>query len=232
MRLIVIFFFTLLFCFNGTSQHVVEIDCDTMRYEYAAYADSIGYYEDLFAGTHEAKVSDNRLRLAYFVALRHYPELKQAKVKLKLKPISSTMQAQPRWDFIFQKRSARSYAVFVNSNASITGISYQDLSFNSLVGWIGHEMAHVLDYSKKNNGQLFAFISSYVFDKNELRRTERKADKVTIKHGLGMQLLEGVNFFHRSKKVKKAYREKKKKYYLTPEEIIADIEDQCHDKKH
>ncbi|MFM7300920.1 MAG: hypothetical protein ACKO1R_07260, partial [Crocinitomicaceae bacterium] len=81
MKIQAVFFFTLIFCVNASTQHVLEIDCDTTRYEYGAYADSIGYYEDLFAGTHEAKVSDNRLRLAYFVALRHYPELKQAKVK-------------------------------------------------------------------------------------------------------------------------------------------------------
>lgn len=212
------------------SQSDLKLDCDTTHFEYNAYVDSIGYYEDLFADSHVSEITDKRLRLAFFVALRHYPELNQVKVHLKLKPIASTMQAQPRWDFIFHKRKNRNYSVFVNSNASITGLSYQDLSFNSLVGWIGHEMAHLLDYSKKSNRQLFAFISSYVFDKNELRRTERKADKVTINHGLGSQLLEGVNFFHRSKKIKNTYREKKKKYYLSPEEIIVGINEQCHEK--
>lgn len=225
------FLITAIFCLPLKAQHTLEVDCDTTRYEYSVYADSLGYYEDLFAGDHQVKVMDKRLRLAYFVALRHYPELKKVKVKLIEKPIASTMQAQPKWDFIFHKRKERKYTVCVNSDASITGMNYQDLSFNSLVGWIGHELAHLLDYSKKDNSQLLFFISAYVFDKNELRRTERKADKVTIKHGLGMQLLEGVDFFHRSKKVKKSYREKKKKYYLTQEEIIASIEEQCHDRK-
>ena len=87
---------------------------------------------------------------------------------------------------------------------------YKDLSFNSLVGWIGHEFAHILDYSKMNNRDLISFIASYVFDKDKMKKTERKADKETIKHGLGKQLLDGANYFIEIKKYQENTRKRKK----------------------
>ena len=101
------------------------------------------------------------------------------------------MQAQPYSDFLFRKKGNRKYKVIVNKTSDVNGMYYKDLSFNSLVGWIGHEFAHILDYSKMNNTDLISFIASYVFDKDKMKKTERKADKETIKHGLGIQLLDG-----------------------------------------
>lgn len=201
--------------------------CDTLHCNFSQYKDSLSIYEANFSSHHKIKTDDDKLKLAYYVALTHYPELKDAHVKLRMKSISATMQAQPKWDFIFRTKKNRNYQIFVNTSESFTGITYKDLSFNSLVGWIGHEMAHLTDYSEKDNGELIRFIASYVFDNNELKRTERKADKLTIQHGLGTQLLEGVNFFHRNRKVKNSYREKNKKYYLSPEEIVSDINQLC-----
>lgn len=225
--ILLLFFSTRLF---GQSEVCHMIFCDTLYCNATQYKDSLAIYEARYATHHKIKSDDEILTLAYYVALSHYPELKEAHVKLKLKPISSTMQAQPKWDFLFRTRKNRNYQIFVNTSESFTGITYKDLSFNSLVGWIGHEMAHLTEYSCKDNGQLVSFIASYVFDQNELKRTERKADKLTIQHGLGTQLLEGVNFFHRDRKVKNSYREKNKKYYLSPEEIVADINQMCSQK--
>jgi len=206
------------------------IFCDTSYCDVSQYLDSLKSYEKKYAGKHEVKTDDLSLKLAYYVALSHYPELQQVHVKLRLKPLPTTMQAQPQWDFLLHTRKNRAYQIYVNINEGYTGITYKDLSFNSLVGWIGHEMAHITEYVEKDNRELVSFIASYVLDKNELRRTEHKADKLTIQHGLGTQLLEGVNFFHRNRKVKNSYREKNKKYYLSPEEIVADINQMCTQK--
>ena len=141
------------------------------------------------------------------------------------------MQAQPNSDFVFRNKGNRKYKVIVNKTSDVNGMYYKDLSFNSLVGWIGHEFAHILDYSKMNNTDLISFIASYVFDKDKMKKTERRADKETIKHGLGIQLLDGANFFHRNKKISRKYKEKKKEYYLSREEIINDINSNCNHKK-
>ncbi len=87
------------------------------------------------------------------MALRHYPELNETSLKVRLKNISATMQAQPKWSFLFKSKEDRGYQILVNKDNSITGMCYQDLSFNSLVGWIGHELAHILDYTKKTTSK-------------------------------------------------------------------------------
>ena len=137
------------------------------------------------------------------------------------------MQAQPSPNFIYKRKNKRGYSIFVNNNPELTGLNYEELSFNGLVGWIGHEFAHLIDYSSMNNRELLGFIASYVFDKRTMRRTERNADKETIKRGLGIQLLDGVAFFEKHNKVSKKYRKRKQKNYLSEKEIIVDINNNC-----
>ena len=60
-----------------------------------------------------------------------------------------------------------------------------------------------------------------------MKKTEREADRETIKHGLGTQLLDGINFFHRNKKISKRYKKKKQDFYLSPKEIIVNINENC-----
>jgi hypothetical protein len=227
MRLLLVFYFLSFVCRAQDCNVKFEIDCDTSLFAFEEYRDSLKFYEDYFGKSKDFKLSDEKLKLAFYVALRHYPELKESPLKIKLKSITATMQAQPKWNFIFRKRVNRSYQIFVNKDNSVNGMNYQDLSFNSLVGWIGHELAHILDYSKKDNLEMIAFIVDYISSKDRMRKIETKADKETIRHGLGIQLLDGVNFFHKNKRISREYREKKKKYYLSPEEIVAEIKQNC-----
>jgi hypothetical protein len=205
----------------------LNIDCDTTKFSFDQYKDSLAFYESFFGKNKDVKIKDEKLKLAFFVALRHFPELKESSLKIKLKSISTTMQAQPKWTFIFRAKEHRGYQILVNRDSSSNGMFYRDLSFNSLVGWIGHEFAHILDYSKKDNFEMIGFIADYVTSKERMRKVERKADKETIRHGLGIQLLDGVTFFHKNRRVTKEYRERKKNYYLSPEEIIAEIQQNC-----
>ncbi len=226
-------YFTAFFVFIGSyafaqkSSLKPHIYCDTAKYELSQYQDSLEFYKKKYGRKRHLHTKDEILKLAFYVALSHYPELYNTKICLQLKPIASTMQAQPEADFIFRKKRNRKYKILINNDKQINGMFYRDLSFNSLVGWIGHELAHILDYSQKDNKKLIRFISSYVFSKKDMKKTEREADRVTIKHGLGAQLLDGINFFHRNKKISRQYKKKKKDFYLSPEEIIVDINKNC-----
>ena len=206
---------------------MAHINCDTAHFHYTDYADSLPLFVQKMGTKKELKTNDKRLQTAFYVALSRYPELHRKKITLRLKAIPSTMQAQPNANFLLKRKDKRGYRIFVNDNPESTGIDYRELSFNALVGWLGHELAHLIDYSSMNNRELIGFVTGYIFDKREMRRTERQADRETIKRGLGVQLLDGAHFFHRSKKVSKKYRKKNKKYYLSEEEIIADIKKNC-----
>ncbi|MAA57952.1 MAG: hypothetical protein CL855_05725 [Cryomorphaceae bacterium] len=205
-----------------------QINCDTAHFHFEDYIDSMNYYETQMGAKKNLSTNDERLKLAFYVALNRYPELYHTRITLKHKPISSTMQAQPSPDFLFKRKSKRAYRIFVNNNPNLTGINYEELSFNGLVGWIGHEFAHLIDYNSMNNRALLSFIGGYLFDKRTMRRTERNADRETIKRGLGIQLLDGVAFFEKNNKVSKKYRRRKQKNYLSEAEIIVDIERNCH----
>ena len=216
----------ILFAQNSHLSH--KINCDTAHFHFEDYVDSMEQYELRMGAKKNLSTGDERLKLAFYVALNRYPELHHTRITLKHKPINSTMQAQPSPDFLLQRKSKRAYRIFVNNNPDLTGLNYEDLSFNGLVGWVVHEFAHLIDYNAMKNRELLGFIAGYVFDKRKMRRTERNADKETIKRGLGIQLLDGVVFFEKNNKVSKKYRKRKLKNYLSEEEIIVDINRNCH----
>ena len=228
------FFLSLIISTNASiifSQNLnseIHIDCDTTSYNFNDYVDSLSAYEMQMGNKKHLHTKDKRLKLAFYVALQHYPELQHKKISLKLKSIGSTMQAQPSPNFIVKRKIKRGYSIFVNNNSDLTGLDYTELTFNGLVGWIGHEFAHLIDYSSMNNRELLGFITAYIFDKRTMRKTERNADRETIKRGLGIQLLDGVAFFEKHNKVSKKYRKRKQKNYLSEKEIIVDINSNCH----
>lgn len=229
-RILFFFCFQLLLSFFSFSQDThsdFKTDCDTNLYLYEEYKDSLAFYEAHFGRTKKTNIRDKKLKLAFYVALRHFPELNDVHMKVDLKRISATMMAQPTFGFLFHKQENRRYQIYVNKSQANNGMYYKDLTFNSQVGWIGHEFAHILDYSQKSNKELLIFISKYVSSKKELKKTECEADRVAIKHGLGKQLLEGVNYFYTNKRISKAYREKKKSYYLSPEQIVIEMAENC-----
>lgn len=224
--LIRIFLFTFIFGTNSIfSQDSCEIDYSIKQHFFVqeTFKDSLAYFRKLFRKTKKISKKDNRLELAFYVALRHYPELRKTNIRVKFKKINTTMIAQPEADFIVKSRNNRRYKIVINSTKETIGINYEDLTFNALVGWIGHELAHITDYNKKSNGQLVQFISNYLFSRKHMKHTENCADKEAVKRGLGYALYEGVHELFRNPKIFKHYKDRNKKYYLSPDEILAEI---------
>jgi hypothetical protein len=220
--------FILAFVFISTfvfAQDSCEIDHVVKQHflEQESFNDSLNYYRKLFRKTKKISKKDDRLELAFYVALRHYPELKKTKIKVRFKKIKSTMVAQPEADFIVKSKNDRRYKIILNSTKENIGMNYEDLTFNALVGWLGHELAHITDYSKKSNRQLVQFISNYLFSRKHMKHTEKCADKEAVKRGLGYALYEGVHELFRNPKIFKKYKERNKEFYLTPDEILAEI---------
>ena len=186
--LIFLFSWSILLVENqAIAQNTIEIapEISTHFLQQENYIDSLSDYRKLYKRSKRIQKKEEMLELAFYVALRYYPELKDTKISVRLKKIKSTMLAQPDADFIVKSRNDRKYRILINSSKEYNGMNYQDLSFNSLVGWIGHELAHITDYHKKSNGQLIQFISHYLFSRKHLKHTENSADKETVKRGLG-----------------------------------------------
>jgi hypothetical protein len=158
------------------------------------------------------------------MARNRFSELDSIKICMKYKKMkNSTMQAQPKINFIKSKKN-RTYYIFVNKSYTRNGISYIDLTFNSLIGWYGHEISHIIDYRNRSNIGLVIYGLKYVTSKKFKRNIEFQTDSFNIAHGLGCQLLEGVEFCLTSNKITCSYKEKRKKFYLSPEQIIEQID--------
>ena len=127
---------------------------------------------------------------------------------------------------IFKKSSERKYIITIQKPGHPkTNFEWRSLSFNSIVGWIGHELGHIAHYSHKTgDGILFTGIK-YIIP-GYRRRMERFTDEVAIHHNLGFALYEGSDYVINHSSATGKYIRKLKKFYLSPEEIIERIHSQ------
>ena len=177
-------------------------------------------------------VPDTIWREAY-VALSHYPELKDTPIEFRFKKNikKSFMQAQPKIGGLFKKRNNRSYIIFINEEFSI-----EDQQFNIsmvpsevLIGWIGHELGHIMDYRERSVADLIWFGIKYLTSKNYIREAERAADTYAVNHGLGEQIIATKDFILNHSRLSDIYKARIEDLYLSPEEIMVMI-DEVHEE--
>ncbi len=173
-------------------------------------------------------VPDNIWREAY-VALSHYPELKDVPIEFRFKKNfkKSFMQAQPTIGGIFKKRRSRGYIIFINEKFNIEGETFDvnDIPSEVLIGWIGHELGHIMDYRNRNGFNMVWFGIRYLTSKNYIREAERAADTYAVNHGLGPEIIATKNFILNHSKLTEKYKDRIKDLYLSQEEIMVLIDE-------
>jgi hypothetical protein len=159
--------------------------------------------------------------LACLVALSHFPELKDVKIEFKYKSIGKhSMEAQPTADFFLDRYYKRTYKILINSKSQKKlGYSIEALSFNQMVGIFGHELSHILQYQQRRNLGLIIFLLSYLTT-DFSKKVEFEADIIAIKHGLGWQVYDFVNYILNNANLDKIYRNKKLKDYYSEKDIL------------
>ena len=167
-------------------------------------------------GQHKKYPKD--LEVAGLTALSFYPELKETAVhftyKEQLKP---TMRSIPCIPSLVRKRTKRVYFIRMNKE------KIKHLSFNALVGVLGHELAHVLQSYQKSSLVSIGLGANWQFSKKKRANIEQMADKITIHHGLGYALLEKrLDSYNRSASTEQLNYIKK--IYLKPNEIFKEID--------
>jgi hypothetical protein len=159
--------------------------------------------------------------LPAITALSYYPELDSTLIEIKSKKLKRLGNARPKMDFLFRKQMNRHYIIIINKNAEdVLGLPFSDIPFNAQTGFFGHELAHITDYTEKNNLKLIFFIAKYLFMQKSI---ERHTDKITIKHNLGSQLYELRSFIINNPDTNEDYLKFKKDNYLNCEEILYEI---------
>lgn len=165
------------------------------------------------------------LEIAARLALNQYPELKNSQIEVIEGNITTSMMAQPKMLSLFtNSKKNRKYRVIVNSNreSAKSNLIYE-LDLEGQVALLAHEFAHLLDYSTQSRMEMIGTGIAYSIVPNYRKETEHQADHEVIKRGLGEGLLQFTSHVFNHKRLSKKYKEYKKKYYLSPDEIASAV---------
>ena len=199
--------------FSQTKSSIKYIDSKS-------YVQKLDSLKNVFSNTSEVP---QQFELAFYTALSYYPELSDAKIKMKYSGIKTTLNIRPTlFSLLFNKRNKRQYVLRINKHGRNGNIEMKDVPYQAAVGVFGHEFAHVLDY--KSVGLLGIVQRSYWYLFKDSRTLfEHDIDMLTIDQGLGWQLYEWSQYVLNSDDATKEYKALKQERYLTPLEIISSI---------
>lgn len=170
------------------------------------------------------KTIPEAFELPALVALSHYPELKNTRIKFKFRKIKATMAAAPTWYFIFQRKKKRRYVISIASDPKKRkAILPIDLDFNEKIGVLGHELGHITWYEGHRIWPILRFGLGQS-SKKFRERTEKETDQMAIERGLGWQLHDLRVCTNETCNPPPGFREMKERIYLTPTEIKLAIE--------
>ena len=157
-------------------------------------------------------------------ALDFYPELNDTAIEIRFKKNikKSTMQARPRFGSFFKTKENREYVILISEKFKISDkeFSTKDIPSDILVGWIGHELGHIMDYQDRGKTNLIWFGLKYLFSDTHIVEAERSADTFAVAQGMESYILKTKDFILNHAEITPSYKLRIKKYYLSPEEIM------------
>lgn len=137
-----------------------------------------------------------------------YPQLKNTPIVLQFKKERFfTMRATIKLRSFFNKQ--RNYVVVINTRRAET--LFPQLSDSDIVGWIAHELAHIIDYETMSNTRFIFFVLRYLFDLSFRSRVEKRTNVFTVNHGFAKELFGVWKKFLSLEIINKRY----KKYIIT-----------------
>lgn len=157
-------------------------------------------------------------------ALSHYPQLEDTKLEFRFKKNikKSTMQARPTFGSFFKSRENRSYVILISESIQISDKEYttSQIPDDIFIGWIGHELGHVMDYQYRTKMNLIWFGIKYLLSQNHIVEAERAADSFAVAHGMEDYILKTKDFILNNADIDQTYKDRIKRFYLSPEEIM------------
>jgi hypothetical protein len=150
------------------------------------------------------------------IALSFYPELKNAKIHFILKKNikTSVMQAQPVFTSLLRKRKNRRYRINISAHFNLihSDLPILEIPDTVFIGWIGHELGHILDYEGKTNAQIVSFGYRYLFHPTFVKHAE-----------MGHYIVATKRFILDHAELPQAYKDKIRRLYLSPDVIVEQV---------
>ena len=182
------------------------------------------------------KTIPDEIREVTLMALSHFPELLDVDIEfvLKKKIKGSVMQAQPKvGSLLFNSRDNRKYKINISRYLELDDewLPIEEVPENVLLGWIGHELGHVMDYLEKSRLGLISFGFRYVTSNAFVTQAEITADSYAVAGGLGNNLVDTKNFILNNDRLPEEYRNKIRDLYMSPGEIMTLVDVEEEDEK-
>jgi len=167
-------------------------------------------------------------------ALSFYPELKNTVISFIFRKNirSSVMQAQPVFHTLLRKRKDRRYRINISTHFSLIrcDMPVTEIPEEVMVGWIAHELGHIMDYEQRSNTGIISFGYRYLFSSKYVKEAERVADTYAVERGLGKHLIATKRFILDHAEIPQAYKNKITRLYLSPD-VIVELVKKLEEKK-
>ncbi len=123
-------------------------------------------------------------------ALSFYPELKDHRIDFQLRKGYAPLSSRPTYGGLFRSAKKRKYKVFISTGSGKMwdSIILKYAPFDAGIGVLGHELSHVLNFSRMSGLSLTWLGVSHV-SKNYMNRFEYLTDSLCIEQGMGDYLL-------------------------------------------
>jgi hypothetical protein len=180
-------------------------DLRALRSEFGRYKNIPEKYEDVI-----------------LTALSHFPELKETRINFLLKrkhPVP--YGTSPSLKTIFSAPQDREYdlSILEHADPPMFYSLFKNLTRESQLGVLAHELSHVVLYNSCNRSELVKFLMMYPFPEFK-RKIEQTADMQAIIHGFGKELLEHAIYI-RCIPGYVEEREEINENYLKPSQILS-----------
>ena len=176
------------------------------------------------------KVIPDLLKEEILLSLSYYPELLATPIEFRILDPSikkSVMLAQPALGTLLGPSAGRAYVIKISRyfKDESHALPIEQIPQEVLIGWIGHELGHVMDYLERSVWEMAKFGLGYLFSRRYLMQAERTADLFAISHGLGEKIVATKNFILDHAHLPARYKEKIRRLYVSPEETLILIEE-------
>jgi len=141
-------------------------------------------------GNHKTLIADYEKQM--LIALSYFPELKDTKIKFRLKNRETPLATRPTVVSMLRSAKKRTYIITISRKSTnyLDAIVFKNLNYNAQIGVLGHELCHISDYLTKGFVKMNRIGLDIVFSKKKIDAFEFNTDMSCINHGLGYQLLD------------------------------------------
>lgn len=157
-------------------------------------------------------------------ALSYFPELEDVDITFEFKEriTGAVMQAQPKIFSLFvDPVEKRKYRIKITRALEFEEkvVPIEKIPKDALVGWIGHELGHIMDYLNRSKGNMMRFGFKYLTSREKVVEAEYTADGYAIVCGMGHQILATKNYILNHDGFEDDYKDKIKNLYMSPDQI-------------